>query len=276
MMADEFWFKTMPRKKPTIAEQNQRRALEGRGSGTGADFLPWVTCHDFHSRGVRVRARCALTGRMHFLLSNLEFTAFIWLLSDPTVTDIQEQYPLLPLKATLAIAEELKLVHSGLYQGDDPTVMTTDFLVTRQADGRETKTAYTVKKARAAQSHHFKRKFRIEERFWQNVGVSLKTLTEHDLPFSAVRSAEWILQAGWPYFLADVSFERRLEIAGEVAVRCAGSEDMLADVAAQVDADLGLEDGTGLDVVRWMLVERRWVVQPGELPFPDQPLRLAA
>lgn len=266
----------MPRKKPTIAEQNQRRALEKRGSGTGAGYQPWVTVHDFHSRGVRVRARCALTGRMHFLLSNLEFTAFIWLLSDPTVTDIQEQYPLLPLKATLQIAEEMKLVHPGLYLGDDPTVMTTDFLVTRKADGKETKTAYTVKKMGATQSHHFKRKFRIEERFWQDLGVTLKTLTEHDIPFAAVRSAEWILQAGWPFFLADVSFERRLEIAREVAARCTGSEDMLADVAAQVDATLNLEEGTALDVVRWMLVERRWVVQPGEQPFPDQPLRLAA
>lgn len=213
---------------------------------------------------------------MHFLLSNLEFTTFLWLLSDPAVIDIQEQYPLLPLKRTLEIAEELGLVHSGLVKGDDPAVMTTDFLVTRRIDGRETKTAYTVKRDSAAQSHHFKRKFRIEEQYWTHAEIPLRKITENDISFIAVRSAEWVLQAGWPFFLAEIDIERRLEIAAEVAARCDASDRMLVDLCSEVDDWLKLERGTSIDVVRWMLVERRWIAQPGELPFPSEPLRIHA
>lgn len=46
------------------------------------------------------------------------------------VIDIREQYPLLPLKDTLEIANELGIEQPKHPQTKEPIVMTTDFLIT--------------------------------------------------------------------------------------------------------------------------------------------------
>ncbi len=48
----------------------------------------------------------------------------------PSVVDIREQFPLLPIEDTLRIAERLGYRHPRHPQTRRPIVMTTDFLVT--------------------------------------------------------------------------------------------------------------------------------------------------
>ena len=50
----------------------ERYIKEGRGCGSGADYLPWIRVQDFASLGVVSRVKGRTTGRVHHLLSNNE------------------------------------------------------------------------------------------------------------------------------------------------------------------------------------------------------------
>ena len=66
-----------------------RRIKEGRGQGTLADYLPWLTIHDLASLGVVSRVLGFTTGRIHHLLSGYE-TAFFYILdASPKALDIR-------------------------------------------------------------------------------------------------------------------------------------------------------------------------------------------
>jgi hypothetical protein len=84
-------------------EKERRRIKEGRGTGEGAGYKPWITTHDFPSKGQVCRAKGQTTGRIHHMMSSLERDLFLILDYDPDVTDIREQYPL-KLEDTLLIA----------------------------------------------------------------------------------------------------------------------------------------------------------------------------
>src|SRR5713101_3462125 len=75
-----------------------KRIKEGRGQGRGANYLPWLYIHDVPSRGRAWRTKGWKTGRPHHLLSDLEHDYQLIQDWDPSVIDIREQYPLLPLE----------------------------------------------------------------------------------------------------------------------------------------------------------------------------------
>ena len=59
-------------------------------------------------------------------MSNLERDYFYLLDWSSTVTDIREQYPLLPQEETLKIAEQCNIKHPRDPKTNHPIVMTTD------------------------------------------------------------------------------------------------------------------------------------------------------
>jgi hypothetical protein len=88
-----------------------KRLKEGRGSGKGASYIPWLFIHDVPSKGLAWRRKGWTTGRTHHLLSSLEDNFFLIQDWNPSVSDIREQYPLLPIEETLVIAEECNIRH---------------------------------------------------------------------------------------------------------------------------------------------------------------------
>lgn len=96
----------MPRKRfRSTPETIEKRFAEGRGQGAGANYRPWLEVHDFPSRGVIHRPLGAKTGRVHHLFGNLEFMLFLIYGVLACITDLREQFPLLPLDETLEIAQ---------------------------------------------------------------------------------------------------------------------------------------------------------------------------
>src|SRR5689334_20740718 len=119
----------MPRRNRQMTpEKISKWIAEGRGTGRGKNYKPWLTIHDVASRGARTRDKGLKTGRLHHLLSFLELYYFLILEWCPSVVDIREQYPLLPLEETLYIAKELGIKHPAPY--GQPIVLTIDFMVT--------------------------------------------------------------------------------------------------------------------------------------------------
>ena len=117
-----------------------RLLSEGRGQGTGKDYIPFVMIHDIPSKGICTRVTGTTVGRVHHLLSRNELAFFCILDNDTAVVDIREQFPLLDMDDPLDLVPVVELAESlGIIYPRDPVsrfpyVMTNDFLVT-YADG---------------------------------------------------------------------------------------------------------------------------------------------
>ena len=101
------------RKRETTRTVIERRIEEGRGQGTGVDYKPWLVVQDVSSRGLVHRIKGWKAERVHHLLSNLERDYFYLLEWSLSVTDIREQFPLLPLAETLEIADRAYVLENG-------------------------------------------------------------------------------------------------------------------------------------------------------------------
>ncbi|MEO0688448.1 MAG: TnsA endonuclease N-terminal domain-containing protein, partial [Cyanobacteria bacterium J06649_11] len=125
-----------------------KRLDSGRGQGKGSSYKPWLQIQDVPSIGLATRIKGWKTNRVHHFLSNLELNYFYVLEWSSIVTDIREQYPLLPREETLAIASNCGIRHPQEAQTKTPIVMTCDFLITIAANIEEIEVARTVKFAK--------------------------------------------------------------------------------------------------------------------------------
>ncbi len=137
------------RKRQDRCATIKRRLKEGRGNGRGMDYKPWLRVQDVPSQGLASRVPGITTGREHHLLSNLEYDCFLVLDWEESIVDIREQYPLLPLEETLALAEEIGIRHPTYPGSDDPVVCTTDFLITIRRRNRVVDEAIAVKPSKS-------------------------------------------------------------------------------------------------------------------------------
>ena len=165
----------MGKKRIQWNEQTYLRFLrEGRGQGSGQEYIPWIKIHDFPSKGVCSRIYCEKTHRIHHLLSHNEENYFYMLSCDPLVTDIREQFPL-RLSETLEIAKRMHIRHPQ--KGSFPFVLTTDFLISR-GDRLE---ARTIKSAGELQNKRICEKFSIEYAYWKSKGIDWKIVTDRNI-----------------------------------------------------------------------------------------------
>lgn len=117
---------------------NKTKKREGRGTGTGADYKPWIRAREFpRDTGIRSMPVDWKHGRQMQLLSLNELWWYYILRWDDSVLDIREQYPL-DKDVTDKIADMIHVKRPA-------DIMTTDMLVTYQMDGREVYRAFSVK-----------------------------------------------------------------------------------------------------------------------------------
>lgn len=146
------------------APSDETRLRQNRGTGTGADYITWIKSREFGSMGVSTSYPDYKTGRNIELLSRGELYFYLLLRWNDNVSDIREQFPLLPLKETTEIAKELGMTPS--YNGRK--VMTTDMLVTK-TDGSEF--ALSVKASKNDVTPRQMELMAIEQEYWKRRGV---------------------------------------------------------------------------------------------------------
>lgn len=95
------------RKRLTNQKTINRFIREGRGSGRGKDYIPWIKIQDIASQGVSSRIRGNVVDRVHSFLSKLEISYFYLLEFSDGIIDIREQFPLFPVEDTELIARNL-------------------------------------------------------------------------------------------------------------------------------------------------------------------------
>lgn len=140
---------------------------EGRGTGIGKEYIPWIRIQDVASLGRVTRVKGIKTGRQHELLSDMERNFFYILEFSSDVIDIREQYPLLPIEDTMDIAMELGITHPKDPKTNEPIVMTTDFLITINNNGKYVEVARTIKSKDDLINKRILEKFEIERLYWK-------------------------------------------------------------------------------------------------------------
>lgn len=243
----------------------EKRLKEGRGSGRGANYLPWLLIHDVPSKGRVTRQKGWKTGRVHHLLSDLERDTFLTYEWATSVTDIREQYPLLPLEETLAIAEECHIHHpcvrnSGKEGLDIPVVMTTDFVITVQIGLNSTDQARTVKYAQDLESSRTLEKLEIERRYWAKRNIDWKIVTEREISRVLARNVQLIHNY--------LTIEDRLSLsqttlnaaAGMMTAEIMRRRDSLSTIANSCDEYFKFDPGTCMTIAYHLLATRQWKI----------------
>lgn len=213
----------------------------GRGQGESSSYLPWISVHDFSSLGMVSRIAGHKTKRVHHFLSRNELNYFFLLEWSDKVLDIREQFPLADVELAADIAQKAGIEYPHDNVSGFPYVLTCDFMITT-ADGLK---ARTIKCASELNNKRTVEKLEIERRYWEQVGVDWKIVTEREIPMQRCRNIEWLyVAADVPEYLASLRevFRSQIQTAAPVG-----------EVAEVFDEQYGLPHGSGLRLLKNML-----------------------
>jgi len=153
-------------------KSDEMKLLEGRGTGRGPNYKPWIKVHEFGSKGSAHRLMGWKTNRIHQFLSDLELYFFLETQFNDHVIDIREQYPLLPLESTVLIAENLGIRHPAINnKRGNEIIMTTDFLITIKKGNLIKDIVRTIKYENDLSKRNID-KLRIEKEYFSTKGIN--------------------------------------------------------------------------------------------------------
>lgn len=228
---------------------------QGRGTGSGEAYRPWLTIQDVPSRGRSHRPWGILTNREHQLLSDGEWKCFMQFEVDPTVIDIREQFPMRRFD-TMRAATALGIDHPTTLDGT-PYVLTVDFLITRQLGEARTLEPYTFKFSFEVLGPRDRNLLRIADAYWEQRGLSLRYIDETFFCEPLIRNYDAIrgfysiaeLQVCAEVDTGRIAEELRREIR---LLRFAS----LRELCRHIDAKLDAPADASFTVMRHLLVHR--------------------
>ena len=256
------------RKRQFTEAKIERMIQEGRGQGSGKDYLPWLTIQDVPSEGRATRGVGWTTGRRHQLLSDIERDYFYLLDYCDDVTDIREQFPLLPLEETQMIAEKIGVEHPKDPKTGIPIVMTTDFLITY----REKTLARTVKPSAELENERTIAKFEIERIYWDSRHVDWGIITDLDLPDTFIRNIEWVHKEFHNEDVPALGIFTIRNLQQMLSARLHNGE-VISRACLACDEQLGLDAGTSLALFRHFIARKIWSVDMTERIKPTLPAK---
>ena len=251
----------MARSKREWTQAKYERYLkEGRGQGTGKDYVPWIKVQDFPSQGRSHRIPGWKTGRIHHLLSDLEKRTFYLFEWSDIVIDIREQYPLADLDLALKIADEMNFKYPEDPQHHFPYILTTDFMLTIERDGKPVQVARTVKSTKELEQKRTVEKLELERRYYEALNLEWGIITERGISKTFACNLDWIHPK---YHLestdsADLVELRR--IASTLKEKLLVKNTTVTDITTTLDKEMNLETGTALSLFRHLLARKKVMV----------------
>jgi hypothetical protein len=202
-----------------IYTSEEKKLIEGRGKGIGADYKPWIKIQEVKSQGTACTVTDYKHGREIHLLSQGEMYYYYLLRWDDNVMDIRERYPL-NLIETKKICDSLRWRHPF----NETTHMTTDFLITH-ADGSFV--AYGVQSDREElENPRIVEKLYVEKLYWQRRGIAFKLLFKSDVNRIRVRNIIDVVSCYDPRNIQDAFGAIRHKIA---------HKEILVDMDRQIE-----------------------------------------
>ncbi len=229
---------------------------EGRGTGTGINYKPWLETFNVPSQGRKDRPKGIKTGRIHHLLSkNEEKTFRIYDLS-LWIKDIREQFPI-PRDETEIIASKFGIKHPRYPKTTISTVMTSDFQLTIQRNESIYDVVRTVKEIADLNNLQTLAKLEIERLYYLSHNIDWGIIIAEHIPkYLADNCMYWI-----DYFLFDdLQIERPVldDIYMYLTPQVKKKETKLYDLAHECDRRLHLRRGTSINGALHFIASRQW------------------
>lgn len=175
---------------PETPELREKLIKKGLGQGTGSKYQPWIRVGDFSNLGESYRIWCFKTGRIHHYLSGGEYRNHLVSETLQEVTDIREQYPILPISETLDLAEQLRIAHPSF--GGQFKTLTIDSLLTVD-DGRALHHfARSIKQNSDLANPRIRELLELERRACAQRGYIWALLTEKELSQTLEKNLRWL------------------------------------------------------------------------------------
>lgn len=257
----------MGRSRYEMTERKIRQwTAEGRGTGRGSSYRPWLTIHDVPTHGLAVRVKGSTTGRIHHLLSGVERAVFLECDWSAAVIDIREQMPL-PRPATRLIASQMGVRHPRQRSVD--VVMTTDLLLL--VKGQDTGLSFdlpsgigrrwialSVKNIDQDLSSSDLDKLEIERRYWKQRNVEWRLIFKSDMPEKRWLKLMWLHEWLTLDFMPETEASLFRKMCGVVISFLADAKDSTAGAfTARIDGEQGWPEGTTLSALRHLAANRR-------------------
>ena len=240
------------------------RVKDGRGSGIGSDYKPWLKVMDVPSLGRSTRDKGWKTDRIHHCLSDLEANHFYMYEWDDRIIDIREQFPLRPA-TTIEIARRLNIEHPR--NRKDGTngymVMTTDFLLSFESR----LLAVSCKYRDDLKDHRVIEKMRIEREYWRREGV------EWIIPDYLINNVRFVHQAYWLDIWPPLS-DAQLLVLKQQMIKLLSRKQPIRQVTGYLDGLLSLPPGTSLLVLRHLIARRIIAVDMTQPIIFHEPLKI--
>lgn len=236
---------------------------EGRGSGIGINYKPWLKIQDVSSLGRSTRLKGIKTGRQHEFLSDLERNYFYLTEHSDFVFDIREQFPLLPLEETIVIADELGIKHSTDPKTGEPIVMTTDFLLTVDKGQGVFEVARTIKMKDELLKERVLEKFEIEREYWQRRDVDWGIVTEEEIHKVMARNISYIHDY---YNIRDYDVFQKMssqlieDLSLSLMQRLLNGSCSVRIITSEFDSDTHLPFGSGVTLFYHLLAQKIIVI----------------
>jgi hypothetical protein len=155
-------------------------------------YVQGVTVQSFSSLGQMWRILSRTTGRVHHLMSSLEYKIFIMLDLNPNIVDIETQFQH-NIDNSLALAVQLGINHPP-QNSTEKYSLTTDFIVTYQHE-YETKLGIYAKYADDLDFYRTIEKLQLERCSLALLNLPLRIVTDAEIDTFLTRSLEWLMQA---------------------------------------------------------------------------------
>jgi len=267
----------MAKRKYSVDKRTiEKRLKQGRGSGFGREYIPWIFVHEVPSKGKSSIRKGWKTGRDHHLLSTLETKYFFMLEWASEVKDIREQFPLLPLSETIEIANELNIVHPIDPKSKDFIVMTTDFVPTVTSSYQDHIVARAVKYEDDLRDPRTAEKLKIEKAYWKRRKVDWAIITETSIDPVLVANTEWIRKSldlrGYLDCLNESIYELACE---ELTIQINQRRNMpLRQITNYIDRLFCLRDGVAMALLQHLIAIRKIPVDMSVKIDPFKPIKL--
>jgi len=253
-------------KQPWTEEKMNKWLKEGRGQGTEKSYIPWVKISDFPSIGRATRIFGVKIPRIYHLQSDNQLRCFLifeWSAlpsqnevdSPTTIVDLRESFPLLNMLETIDDKEDLRLDKFKDKETAVSMVLTTSFLLTvRDANGKETLMARSVKNASELRRSSTFENLEIQRRYWRAKGVDWKLISDKQIPKQFAKNVSWVRET-----LLDDGMDSNEKAEQALLLQ----DDLvkhpnlkLSDVLNAFDRKEGVSQGRGLYLFRYLIAKK--------------------
>lgn len=241
------------KKRADFIKRAERWSINKSDERELMEYEPFFTVRDVPSLGRCHRIPSWSVGRLHHLFSDLEASVFYIADYSSAIIDIREQYPLLPLEETIAIADEIGVRHPA--HCGRVHVMSTDLLLTHR-DGNLVPVC--IKLSAEFEKKRIREKLEIERVYWARRDLRLKFVTEQQISQPLARAVAWVHVYREPEGLHVGRYTIGQVINGLDEIFERHRSMPLSAASRRVDSDFGLDPGQTLAVARHAIAQRHW------------------